>query len=278
VIPNRDAYRLIAALLDGLADRTDYPALEIVIVDNGSTDARVLALYERCKSRFRAFRCQLVTEAFNFSRAVNRGIAMASGAFILLLNNDIEIVESGWLKEMVTCFAYSGTGIVGARLLYPDRRIQHAGVIVGLGGLAGHWFINEAENHAGPMGRLAVRQTMSAVTGAAMLISRVCLDATGVFDEDLFGVAYNDVDFCLRAKACGFRTVWTPFATLIHHESASRGSDERPETIARFRREQENLRRRHGTLSYQDDAFNPWYSRDRSRPIYRYLATLPDCR
>ncbi|HEY5305990.1 MAG TPA: glycosyltransferase family 2 protein [Pseudolabrys sp.] len=278
IIPNREAFQLIATLLESLAGSTDYPAIEVIIVDNGSTDARVLALYERYKTHFASFQVLIRQEEFNFSRAVNRGIGTASGAYVLLLNNDIEIIEPGWLKEMVSCFAYPNTGIVGARLLFPNRRIQHVGVIVGLGGLAGHWFVHEPESLPGPMGRLAVRQSLTAVTAAAMLISRACLDQTGPFDEEAFAIAYNDVDFCLRAGARGYRTVWTPFATLIHHESASRGSDERPDTIDRFHREQERLRARHGTMTFEDRAFSPWYTRDRSNPIYRFRTDLPDYR
>lgn len=278
VIPNRDSYELVSTVLKGLAERTDYPALQVIVVDNGSTDARVLSLYEQSKQQFSDFAISLCHETFNFSRAVNRGIAMASGSLVLLLNNDIEMIDPGWLKEMVSCFAYPDTGIVGARLLYPNRRIQHAGVIVGLGGLAGHWFSQAPEKLPGPMGRLAVRQSLSAVTAAAMLISRACIDATGPFNEEAFAIAYNDVDFCLRAAEHGFRVVWTPFATLIHHESASRGSDERPETIARFREEQGKLRERHGTLAFEDRAFSPWYTRDRSNPIYKFRSELPECR
>lgn len=278
IIPNRDSYDLISTVLDGLSEGTAYPALEIIIVDNGTKDRRVLALYERCKVRFPRFQLYLHEEVFNFSRAVNRGIAMASGDYVLLLNNDIEVIEPDWLTEMVSCFAYPDTGIVGARLLYPDRRIQHAGVIVGLGGLAGHWFSRAPATIPGPMGRLGVRQSLTAVTAAAMLISRACLDATGAFDEEAFAIAYNDVDFCLRAGARGFRIVWTPFATLIHHESVSRGSDERPETIERFQQEQARLRARHGTLVFEDRAFSPWYTRDRSNPIYKFRPDLPESR
>lgn len=275
VIPNRDGFDLLKPLVEALTTRTDYPGLEIVVVDNGSSDPRVLALYEEHRRGPHAFTAEIVPEPFNFSRMVNRGARLARGELVLLLNNDVEPIEPGWLKEMASCFAYEGTGIVGARLLYPDRTVQHAGVIVGAGGLAGHWFVGSREHLAGPMGRLGVRQTMSAVTGAAMLVSRRCLDAVGPWDEERFAIAYNDVDFCLRAAARGFRTVWTPFATLIHHESASRGSDAAPANRARFLAEQRHLRERHATGTYSDPATNPWYTRDQPVPAWRGLDELP---
>jgi GT2 family glycosyltransferase len=163
---------------------------------------------------------------------------------ILLLNNDIEILEPGWLKEMASCFAYPEVGVVGAKLLYPDRTLQHAGVIVGYSGLAGHWFLEHSENFPGPTARLWVRQSLSAVTSACLLVSREALRRVGPLDETRFAIAYNDVDLCLRALAAGYRIVWTPFATLVHHESASRGSDETPANIVRFGREKDNLRDR----------------------------------
>jgi len=278
VIPNKDSYPLIARLLSDLRTRTDYPDIEIIVADNGTTDAKVLALYAESAKGAIPFRADIAPAPFNFSRQVNCGIARATGELVLLLNNDIEIADSGWLREMVSCFAYPGTGIVGAKLLYPNGRLQHAGVIVGLGGLAGHWFGGERANHPGPMARLHVRQTLTAVTGACMLVSRACLDRTGPFDEDTFAVAYNDVDFCLRAGAKGFRTVWTPFATLIHHESASRGSDEGRANRERFARDKEALRHRHDTRSYEDRAFSPWYSRYRSESSHRSMDSLPKAR
>jgi GT2 family glycosyltransferase len=277
IIPNRDSPQLMATVLHGLA-HTDYPDLEIVVADNDTQDATTLALYSENKSGPRPFIIEPVPGAFNFSRSVNRGVARATGELLLLLNNDIETEDAAWLKEMVSCFRYDGTGIVGARLLYPDRTIQHAGVIVGLGGLAGHWFGGKSEKFWGPMGRLAVRQSLSAVTGAAMLISRSCFEAVGAFDEERFAIAYNDIDFCLRAGEKGFRVVWTPFATLIHHESASRGSDQAPDKIERFQREQKNLRERHRTFGFSDPAYSPWYDVRGSTPGLQALDALPDPR
>lgn len=278
VVPNRDAFPLISQVLEGLIEKTDYPALEIFVSDNGTTDPRVLELYERRAAGPVPFRADIHPEPFNFSRSTNRGIALAKGSLILLLNNDIEVLEPNWLKEMVSCFDWPDTAIVGAKLLYPDRRIQHVGVIAGFGGLAGHWYIGQVENFPGPMGRLWVRQSMSVVTGACMLVSRAAFDRVGLLDEKDFAIAYNDVDLCLRAVAAGMRVVWTPFATLIHHESASRGSDETPANIERFHREQANLRRHHATDRYEDRALNPWYSKGTSTPSPIGLDRLPEAR
>lgn len=278
VIPSRNAFALISQLLHGITAKTDYPAMEIIIVDNGTTDLDVIRLYGDYREGPVPFHLEMQAEAFNFSRAVNKGIARAKGDYILLLNNDVEIEDSGWLREMVSCFDFEDVGIVGAKLLYPDRTLQHAGVIVGLGGLAGHWFIGKKSHFPGPMGRLKVRQSLNAVTGACFMISRRCRDAVGEFDAESFAIAYNDVDYCLRAVDKGYRVVFTPFAELLHHESASRGSDETPENIMRFRSEQDNLRRRYQTDIYEDRALNPWYGKGRSDPRYSLLTALPQAR
>lgn len=275
VVPTRDAYVLISRLLDDLHRKTDYPDLEIIVQDNGSTDRRVLTLYDDFRRKRSSTIIAIEAEPFNFSRSINKGIRHATGDLVLLLNNDIEVFEPSWLEEMVSCFAYPRTGIVGARLLYPDGRLQHAGVIIGAEGLAGHWFCGKPADTPGPMGRLSVRQSLSAVTGACMLVSRACLEETGPFDEEVFPIAYSDTDFCLRAGAKGYRVVWTPFATLIHHESATRGSDETKENIARFRRDKVNLEKRHHTSAYEDRAFSPWYARTGPVPRPVLLERLP---
>ncbi|MBV1703272.1 MAG: glycosyltransferase [Hyphomicrobiales bacterium] len=278
IVPNKDAFELVSRTLDGVMTKTDYPDIEVVVVDNGSRDQRTLDLYRRLEAGRTPFRAIVEDGPFDFAAAINRGVAAADGEILLLLNNDIEIPDAGWLKEMASCFAYPDVGVVGAKLLYPDRTIQHAGVMVGFGGLAGHWYLNRPADFPGPMGRLRVRQSMSAVTGACMAISRAAWERVGPLDEARFKIAYNDVDFCLRAREAGFRVVWSPFATLVHHESASRGSDETPQNVERFRREQDALRERHRTDRFEDPAINPWYTKDRSEPEWATLPRLPDPR
>jgi O-antigen biosynthesis protein len=278
VIPSKDSFELISRVLTGLFEGTDYPNFDVKIIDNGSTEPQVLALYHEYRAKYPNFQTHVEVEDFNFSRAVNRGIAMTKGDPVLLLNNDIEILEPNWLKEMVSCLAYKDVGIVGAKLLYPSRKIQHVGVIAGLGGYAGHWYVNMPEDTPGAMGRLWVRQSFSVVTGACFLLTRDCIAKVGLFDEQVFPVAYNDVDYCLRATQLNVKVVWTPFSCLIHHESASRGDDENVANIERFERDKANLLMRHKTDVYEDRMFNPWYSRLHSEPYPVKLKSLPNAR
>ncbi|MDE1992223.1 MAG: glycosyltransferase family 2 protein, partial [Rhizobiaceae bacterium] len=266
VIPSKNSLDLISRVLSDIFERTDYPNFEVLVIDNGSSDQAVLDLYDSYRARHQNFSATITPEAFNFSRSVNRGLSAAKGDHHLILNNDVEVIEPGWLKEMVSCLEFTGTGIVGAKLLYPNDKVQHAGVIVGFGGLAGHWYLNKPSEFGGPMNRLHVRNSMTCVTGAVMLISGACAEAIGLFDEDNFAVAYNDVDYCVRAHKAGFRIIWTPFACLYHHESVSRGSDKSGERKKRFEQEKDNLRRIHATLNFEDRAINPAYSRDKSDP------------
>ena len=265
VIPNRDKPELISQVLSDLFEKTDYPSLEVLVVDNGTTDTKTLDVYSEYAERFDNFRYEIEPEKFNFSRMTNRGLRGVDADHYLLLNNDIEVIDGGWLKEMVSCLAYEKVGIVGAKLLYGNDTIQHAGVIVGLGGLAGHWYYKQRPDVAGPMGRLRVRNSFSCVTGAVMLVSKECLEEVGLLNEEAFAIAYNDVDFCMRALKAGFRTVWTPFACLYHHESVSRGSDESSINRKRFEREQQSLQAHHGTKSFVDPAYNPLFSRYNSQ-------------
>lgn len=278
IIPNRDKIKLISTILGDLFEQTDYPNFEVIVIDNGSKDPQVLELYAEYERTQPNFRALIREEPFNFARAINRGIASASGEHFLLLNNDVEVIESHWLKEMVSCLKFDGTGIVGAKLLYPNNLIQHAGVIAGFGGLAGHWYLNKPSDFGGPMNRLHLRNSMTCVTGAVMLISGSCARATGAWDEENFAVGYNDVDFCLRAYKAGFRIIWTPYACLYHHESLSRGPDKSGERKSRFNKEKYNLRRLHDTAAFQDPAINPGYEKGKPDPGLRIPGTLAQAR
>lgn len=273
IIPNLESLGLIRRVVADLRDKTDYKPFEIVIVDNGTTDQAVLAFYATLNEG--AVTVDIVPEPFNFARMCNRGARLAKGEAFLFLNNDVEVEGSDWLAEMVECLSFESAGIVGAKLVYPSGRLQHAGVIVGLGEAAGHWYGEAQADEPGPMGRLFVRQTLSAVTGACMLVTRRCFEALGGFDEERFPIAYNDIDLCLRARAAGFRTIWTPFARLIHHESLTRGSDEEGPRQVRFEIEKERLRDRHQTRTIVDDAYSPFYDRRTSTAVITVPESIP---
>ncbi|RMF41631.1 MAG: glycosyltransferase family 2 protein, partial [Alphaproteobacteria bacterium] len=273
VIPSRDRGDLIGPLLQGLFEETDYPGLEVIVVDNGSSDPEVLAEYDRRAAQ--GLRVLRHDAPFNFSAMINRGVDAARGAAFLLLNNDIEVTEPGWLREMAACLNLPGTGIVGARLDFPDGRLQHAGVITGMDrGHAGHWYSGRPADTEGIMQRLRHRGSFSAVTAACMLISRDCWQRTGPFDEEVFAVAYNDVDFCLRAGQAGFGVVWTPHASLIHHERASRRRAS-PGKLAQFWAERRALRARHQTHRRTDPAISPWLRFSGTVPVPRLLPAIP---
>lgn len=265
IIPSRDQSAMLERCLDGLLHGTAHHALRIVVVDNGTTEPAALRLLRR-HAAAGAITHLLAPGPFNFSRLVNLGALGAPGP-VLLLNNDIEVIEPDWLTEMLACLALPGTGVVGARLLYPDRTIQHAGVIIGPNGTCRHWYAGSPGDTPGLQGRLRHRQNFSAVTGACMLVSAACWAALGGFDATHFAVAYNDVDFCLRGGEQGFATVWTPHATLIHHESASRSPDDAPAELPRHRRELAHFQSRWNSLYRDDPAFSPWFSRHAAEPL-----------
>ncbi len=278
IIPNKNSYGLMKKVLSGLFEKTDYDNFEVIVVDNGSDDRDVLDLYQEYQKKYENFRIELNVEAFNFARSINRGMKLAKGDLLLMLNNDIEVINKEWLSEMVQCVNYEDVGIVGAKLLYPDDLIQHAGVVIGLGGLAGHWYLRKDSEFGGPLNRLHVRSSMVCVTGAAMLVTRKCAESLGDWDEENFAVAFNDVDYCVRAYNNGFRVVWTPFACLYHHESVSRGSDEAIENRSRFQKECANLRRIHAADRFLDPAINPAYSLDSAYPRVVEMDEIPDAR
>ena len=195
-------------------------------------------------------------EPFNFSRINNAAAARARGPLLCFLNNDTEVISADWLEEMVSLAVREGVGAVGAMLYYPNDTMQHAGVVLGLGGIASHPHRGERRGAPGNYGRAALTQTMSAVTAACMLLRKSAFDAVGGFDESL-AVAYNDVDLCLRLQARGFRNVWTPFAELYHYESVSRGDDLNDDNRERFLAESRAMSDRWGGLLTADPYYNP---------------------
>jgi GT2 family glycosyltransferase len=197
-----------------------------------------------------------IDEPFNFSRLNNLAAARARGAMLCFLNNDTEVISPGWLEELVSIASQEDVGAVGAMLYYPDDKVQHAGVILGLGGVASHANRGLPRGTPGNYGRAALAQTMSAVTAACMVVRKTMYDAVGGFDETL-AVAYNDVDFCLRLRDRGLRNVWTPFAELYHFESVSRGDDTRGAARPRFLIESQLMKERWRDLLNADPYFNP---------------------
>ena len=255
VIPSRDRLDLIARACRGVLHETAYPLIEVIIVDNGSTDPAVLALYEDLRRDPRV-KILLDPRPFNFAAMVNAGVAAASGTVVVLLNNDVAVLEPAWLEAMVRQACRPEVGAVGAKLLYADGTLQHAGVVVGLGGRAGHILRRRPGDTPGHLGRLRVAHEVSAVTAACLAVMRDKYLAVDGFDAQAFPVDFNDVDFCLRLAAAGWKTVWTPAATLAHLESVSRGPSVGAER-ARFEAEAARFSERWRTVIRHDPFYHP---------------------
>lgn len=250
VVPTRDRLDLLAVAIGSLRARTDWPALEVLVVDNGSAEPGTLEWLAREAG---AGRVRVVRDdgPFNFARLNNRAVTEARGEVLCLLNNDIEVVEPGWLAEMVALALRDGVGPVGAKLLYPDRTVQHGGVLLGMHGVAGHMDVGLPATAPGFLGRLQAAQEVTAVTAAALVVRRSVWTALGGLDES-FAVAFNDLDFCLRARALGHVSVFAGTAVLIHHESASRGADRDGGRRARYLDEAARFKARWGDLVLDD--------------------------
>lgn len=260
VIPNRDQPVLLAQCLRGLLEETDYPRIEIVIVDSGSSDPATLALYARLEA---AGRIRLVAfrDPFNYSAACNAGARAATGALLLFLNNDIAVTRPDWLAELVRYAQRPGVGVVGTMLVYPDGQLQHAGVTLGMH-LCGLLFRLAPETDWGPIGSPSVPRNLSAIMGACQMVRREAFAQAGGFDES-YVMANSDVALCLAARALGWRTAYTPFARLIHHEGASRGHSN---PVADLTRTTLDLRR----FGYRDDPFfHPALDADSNIPRLR---------
>lgn len=260
IVPTRDRIDLLKPCVEGLLSKTSYPDLEVLIADNGSRDPATLAWMklQSADSRVRIVDC---AGPFNFASINNRAAAAASGTVLGFINNDVEVIVRDWLTTMVAQALRPGIGAVGARLLYASGVVQHAGVILGVGGFAGHAHRFARPTDWGYLGRLQAEQYVAAVTAACLVVERHKFEAVGGFDAEAFPVAYNDVDLCLRLRSAGWQTLWTPFAELLHKESASRARDYSPDRRAAYERECHALLGRWRSLIDNDPHYHPALSR-----------------
>ncbi|WP_444891166.1 glycosyltransferase family 2 protein [Microbulbifer sp. DLAB2-AA] len=262
LIPTRDMLPILKQCVESILKKTSYENYEILILDNQSKDPKTIEYLEYIKN-FNKVRVIKYDQPFNYSAINNFGVKHAHGKIIGLINNDIEVISSNWLEEMVAHASRPNIGCVGAKLYYSDNRIQHAGVVIGLGGLAGHAHKFFKKSVMGYMNRLICTQNFSAVTAACLLLRKETYEKVGGLDEKNFEVAFNDVDLCLKVQKAGFRNLWTPFAEMYHHESISRGLDNTPEKRARFEREATCLKNRWRTHSGIDPYYSPFLTHKR---------------
>jgi len=257
LIPNKDHTDDLLRCIDSLREKTTYPDWEIIIIENNSTEKQTFACYEELKKDKR-IRVVVWKDIFNYAAINNFGETYARGEYLLLLNNDMEIIAPDWIEQMLMFAQRQDVGAVGAMLYFPDDTVQHGGVIVGIGGVADHAHKEFARGDSGYMNRLAAVQNLSAVTAACLMMRRSVYREIGGFDA-AFQVAFNDVDLCMRIREVGYLIVWTPYAELYHCESKSRGLDETPEKYFRYAGEVERFQRRWMHRLVNGD---PYYNRN----------------
>jgi O-antigen biosynthesis protein len=255
IIPTRDGYDILKTCIESIVKRTRYPHYEILVVDNQSTCIKTLT-YLGELSAAGTVKVLTYNHAFNYSAINNFAAAHAQGGLLGLINNDVEVISPDWLTEMVSHAMRPQIGCVGAKLYYPDDTIQHGGVVLGIGGVAGHSHKYYPRSANGYFDRLRVVHNVSAVTGAALMLRKNLFDSVGGLDDAHLAVAFSDVDLCLKVMAAGYRNVWTPFAELYHHESISRKDEDTPEKKARFRGECETMQMRWAAVISNDPYYN----------------------
>lgn len=255
IIPTRNQADVLSRAVEGVLQRTDYPSIEVLVLDNELDEPPALALLARLGSDDRV-RILPYPGPFNFSAVNNHAVNEAAGELVLLLNNDVNVINSTWLREMASHAVRPGIGAVGAKLLYPDGTIQHGGITVGVGGVAGHQYLHRSGGDIGYFGHLKLVRSVTAVTGACLMLRRQAYLEVGGLDEVSLPIAFNDIDLCLKLVARGYRNVWTPYAELYHEELVSRGSDRVGENAARYARDVATMRRRWGDLLDHDPYWN----------------------
>jgi len=254
VIPTRDRVDLLSVCVQSILSHTEGVDYGITIVDNGSQQPETVAYFDRLRED-RRVRILRDDAPFNYSALNNRAVADSTADVIVLLNNDIEITEPHWLCELATHACRPGVGAVGAKLLYPDGSLQHAGVVLGVEGVAAHPYTRLPRMYAGQFGRAWAAQRFSAVTAACLAVRREVYEQVGGLDESL-AVAFNDVDLCLKIVSAGYANLWLPWVWMYHHESASRGYEDNPEKRARFEGEVTKMKERWQHRLQSDPAYN----------------------
>ena len=259
IIPTRDQVKILKNCIESIIQKTEYPEYNIIVVNNGSTEPATLAYFKRIQ---KAYKIKIVdyNKPFNYAAINNFGVKKTDAELIGMLNNDIEVISSKWLHEMARYAIRQKIGCVGAKLLYGNGSIQHAGVICGLGSVAGHAHRYLPRDDSGYFGRLQSAQYYSAVTAACLLVRRKVYLEMGGLNERLT-VAYNDVDFCLRVKKAGYKNVYTPYAELYHHESLSRGPEDTSEKRERYQEEVDYMWKTWKNELENDECYNPNLSR-----------------
>ena len=232
IIPNKDEKETLKKCLDSIKEKSTYRNYEIIIVENNSTGQEIFDYYKEIDGRD-GIRVVYWKSGFNYSALNNFGFTFAKGDYILCLNNDVTVITPDWLERMIGQCQRKEVGIVGVKLYYPDDTIQHAGVIIGIGGVAGAMFVGMARERSGYLRKAILQQDLSAVTAACMMVDRKAWEGAGGFNEDL-AVAFNDIDFCLKVRREGYLVVYEPNVELYHYESKSRGYEDTPEKQKRF--------------------------------------------
>ena len=265
VIANKDHKEDLKRCITSILEKSTYENYEIIVVENNSTQQEIFDYYEELKENEK-IRVLTYEGEFNYSAVNNLGVANANGEYILLLNNDTQVITVNWMEELLMYAQREDVGAVGAKLYYADKTIQHAGVVLGLGAhrTAGHSHYKQHRDNLGYMGRLCYAQNVSAVTGACLLVKKALFEEAGRLDES-FAVSLNDVDFCLKLREKGYLNVFTPFAELYHFESISRGLDDNGEKARRYNKESERFRKKwKDVLKAGDPYYNANFSLDRS--------------
>ena len=271
IIPNREEKETLKECVESIFSKTSYKNYEIIIVENNSSSDEIFNYYRQLSGDPKVHLIRWKKE-FNYSAINNFGVRNAKGDYLLFLNNDVKIIDPDWLTEMLGVCQRKEVGAVGAKLIYPDNTIQHAGCVVGMGGIAGNMFVNMPAERTGYLHKASILQDMSCVTAACMMMKKSVFLEAGGFTEEL-AVAFNDVDLCLKVRSHGHLIVYDPYVKLYHYESKSRGTEDSDEKVRRFQTEIEYMRCHWLDILRNGD---PYYNKNLSLTKWNYsLKPLP---